>query len=114
MTLPSPTLPKESAVASPAARSEASEPRPVPIDERPHFFDSADRSLYAVHHAPELTLAGAPVVLQRHSLARRVIELWDGRVQDGTLDMPVQRRIVARVLHWIESPHPRPIPTDHR
>lgn len=36
---------------------------------------------------------------------RLEIELWDGKVHDGTLDMPVQRRIVARVLGWIESTH---------
>lgn len=36
---------------------------------------------------------------------RLVIELWDGHVHDGTLDMPVQRRIVERVVGWIESRH---------
>lgn len=47
--------------------------------------------------------------LSAEARERLVIELWDGKVHDGTLDMPVQRRIVERVLDWIENLQPQPV-----
>jgi len=41
--------------------------------------------------------------LSAEARERLVIEIWDGKVHDGTLDMPVQRRIVARVIEWIDA-----------
>lgn len=46
----------------------------------------------------------APPVEPRERLA---IEFREGKAHDGTLDIPVQRIIVARALAWIESLYPR-------
>jgi alpha/beta superfamily hydrolase len=46
--------------------------------------------------------------LPAETRARLALEIWDGKVHDGTLDMPVQRRIVERVIDWIGAMHPQP------
>lgn len=44
---------------------------------------------------------------------RLAIELWDGKVHDGTLEMTTQRRIVARVVEWIGT-HGAPLAEPRR
>src|SRR5262245_23560899 len=41
---------------------------PAPATETPLFFDSGDRPLYAVHHAPRAPRRDAPVLVHCHSL----------------------------------------------
>lgn len=43
--------------------------------------------------------------LPAEARARLEIEIWEGKVHDGTLDMPIQRQILARVLSWIGALH---------
>jgi hypothetical protein len=43
---------------------------------------------------------------------RMTIEVWDGDVHDGTLEMKRQREILEHVLEWISSFHPRAAATN--
>lgn len=44
--------------------------------------------------------------LSRAARERLVIELWDGNVHDGTLEIGKQREIVERVVAWLDARHP--------
>lgn len=63
------------------------------------LYGREDRE-YVSFEVAERTLWPA---LPAEARARMQIEVWDGKVHDGTLDMRIQRRIVERVLAWIES-----------
>lgn len=66
------------------------------------FYGREDREYQSFQHAER----GLWPRLSPESRARITLELWDGHVHDGTLDIPTQRRIVEHVLAWLGSRHP--------
>lgn len=94
-----------------------SEPSPLPLSDSflEHFgalvrsraralflYGQADREYASFQHAERQLWPALPAEARE----RLVIELWDGQVHDGTLDVRRQREIVDRVIRWLDDRHP--------
>lgn len=66
------------------------------------LYGREDREYQSFQHA-ERTLWSKLTPEARERLA---IELWDGKVHDGTLEIRKQREIVERVIAWLDARHP--------